>query len=181
MNRKILAAAIALMGAFAINVQAVEVLSNEELSKIEMPKPTAEDIERAKAIQALREKKEPFPVKDKVTVVDFGASWCASCPEMAQRMKDLEKRYGHLAAFVTIDIDDYYDIEKKWLIEQMPSQIFFDRRGEPIWQHTGEATEEEIMERVDALNTRDGQGNLIENPPKHIPSNDPAAMAPLNK
>ena len=67
--------------------------------------------------------KEPFPVKGKVTVVDFGAPWCAGCPETEQVMKDLQKEYGDKAAFIVINIDEYRGIEDKYLIETMPSQI----------------------------------------------------------
>ena len=35
---------------------------------------------------------EPFPVKGKVTVVDFGAEWCESCPEMIKLMEEMQKR-----------------------------------------------------------------------------------------
>lgn len=111
---------------------------------------------------------EPFPVPGYVTVVDFGAEWCATCPEMVQVFKDLQKKYGHLAKFVIIDIDDYQDIEKKYVLEQLPSQIFFDKTGEPIWEHVGVATAEQILERVDFLNARDMDGNEIENPPSHL-------------
>ena len=75
---------------------------------------------------------EPFPVKGKVTVVDFGAEWCESCPEMIKLMEEMQKEYGDRAAFINIDVDKYQGIEDKYLIEQMPSQMFFDASGEPI-------------------------------------------------
>ena len=68
-----------------------------------------------------KDKDLPFPVKGKVTVVDFGAPWCASCPEMAK------------------------------LIEEMPAQIFYDASGEPIWQHRGPVDAETMRERVNIL------------------------------
>lgn len=95
--------------------------------------------------------KEPFPVKGKVTVVDFGAEWCASCPEMVKVMKDMQKEYGDRAAFVIIDIDKYKGIEDKYMIETMPSQMFYDAFGEPIWIHQGYIEPAELRERVDIL------------------------------
>ena len=72
---------------------------------------------------AAEQKKEPFPVAGKVTVVDFGAPWCAGCPETEQVMRDLQKEYGDKVAFVIINVDEYRGIEDKYLIETMPSQI----------------------------------------------------------
>ena len=56
------------------------------------------------------ELKDPFPVKGKVTVADFGAKWCAGCPEMEKIMIELQKEYGDRAAFVVVDIDKYQGI-----------------------------------------------------------------------
>ena len=95
--------------------------------------------------------KYPFPVPGKVTVVDFGASWCASCPEMEALMKEMQKEYGDRAAFVTIDIDKWRGIEDIFLIDQMPAQIFYDAKGEPIWKHTGSVDADTMRERVNIL------------------------------
>lgn len=100
---------------------------------------------------AAAEKPEPFPVKGKVTVVDFGASWCAGCPEMAQRMKEMQQEYGDRAAFVVIDIDEYPGIEHKYLIDRMPHQRFYDAFGEPAWAHNGDISKEDLRDRVDFL------------------------------
>ena len=66
-------------------------------------------------------------------------------------MIELQKEYGDRAAFVVVDIDKYQGIENKYLIEQLPSQMFFDAKGEPIWIHTGSLSKEELRERVDIL------------------------------
>lgn len=94
---------------------------------------------------------EPFPVKGKPTIVDFGAEWCASCPEMAQLMNAMQKEYGEKVAFITIDIDKYRGIENKYLIEEMPSQIFYDHTGEPVWFHRGGVDADALRERADIL------------------------------
>lgn len=93
----------------------------------------------------------PFPVKGKVTIVDFGASWCASCPEMEKLMIEMQKEYGDRAAFVTIDIDKWRGIEDIFLIDEMPAQIFYDAKGEPIWKHTGPVDADTMRERVNIL------------------------------
>lgn len=95
--------------------------------------------------------KYPFPVPGKVTVVDLGATWCASCPEMEELMKQMQKEYGDRAAFVTIDIDKWRGIEDVFLIDQMPAQIFYDAKGEPIWKHTGSVDVDTMRERVNIL------------------------------
>ena len=98
-----------------------------------------------------KDKDLPFPVKGKVTVVDFGAPWCASCPEMAKLMEEMHKEYGDRAAFIVINIDEWNGIENDYLIEEMPAQIFYDASGEPIWQHRGPVDAETMRERVNIL------------------------------
>lgn len=93
----------------------------------------------------------PFPVKGKVTVVDFGAPWCASCPEMEKRMVEMQKEFGDRAVFMTINVDEWQGIEDVYLIDQMPSQIFYDASGEPIWKHVGEVDADTLRERVEIL------------------------------
>ena len=70
---------------------------------------------------------------------------------MVQVMKDMQKEYGDRAAFVIIDVDKYQGIEDKYMIETMPSQMFYDAFGEPIWIHKGYISPEEMRERVDLL------------------------------
>lgn len=105
----------------------------------------------AGACAAQKDWKEPFPVKGKVTVVDFGAPWCAGCPETEKVMKDLQKEYGDKAAFIVINVDEYQGIEDKYLIEMMPSQMFYDKTGEPIWIHKGAIDHDTLRERVNIL------------------------------
>ena len=100
---------------------------------------------------AAEQKKEPFPGAGKVTVVDFGAPWCAGCPETEQVMRDLQKEYGDKVAFVIINVDEYRGIEDKYLIETMPSQMFYDKTGEPIWIHKGQIDHDTLRERVNIL------------------------------
>lgn len=94
---------------------------------------------------------DPFPVKGKVTVAEFGAKWCAGCPEMEKIFNKVKEYYGDRVAMVYVDIDVYKGIEDKYLVQQMPAQRFFDIHGEPIWHHNGPLTEEELKERIEML------------------------------
>ena len=69
----------------------------------------------------------------------------------AEELKDPFPVKGKVTVFVVVDIDKYQGIENKYLIEQLPSQMFFDAKGEPIWIHTGSLSKEELRERVDIL------------------------------
>ena len=70
---------------------------------------------------------------------------------MEALMKKLQKDYGDRAAFVTVDIDKYPGIDDKYLITSMPTQMFYDVHGEPIWVHTGSLDEATLRERADIL------------------------------
>ena len=80
---------------------------------------------------------DPFPVKGKVTVAEFGAKWCAGCPEMEVIFNKVKDYYGDRVAMVYVDMDKYQGIEEKYLIDRMPSQRFFDVHGSRSGTTTG--------------------------------------------
>ncbi len=76
---------------------------------------------------------------------------------MTEIFSELQEEYGDKAAFVVIDIDKYQGIEDKYLIEQMPSQMFFDASGEPIWIHCGALDKDQLRECVEILRSGSNQ------------------------
>ena len=146
-TRQILAAAAAAVIALGASLaQAAEQAQAQSQAQTQASEPAPYVVKHVTA-----ETPVPFPVKDKVTVVDFGAPWCASCPEMERLMRQMQEEYGDRAAFVTINVDEWQGIEEIYLIEQMPSQIFYDKTGEPIWMHTGDVDADEMRSRVNTL------------------------------
>ncbi len=80
-----------------------------------------------------------------VTMVDLGATKCIPCKMMAPILKKLENRYAGKAAIVFLDVWEDPKPAYHFGIRIIPTQIFFNKRGEEVYRHEGFMSEEEIV------------------------------------
>ena len=85
------------------------------------------------------------PVKGMVTMVDLGAGECVPCKLMAPIMVKMEKAYAGKAAVVFLDVWKDPAPAKRFGIRYIPTQIFFDQKGQEVYRHEGFFSEEEIV------------------------------------
>ncbi|MBU0483074.1 MAG: thioredoxin family protein [Proteobacteria bacterium] len=92
-----------------------------------------------------------IPVKDTVTMVDLGARSCIPCKMMAPILVELEKEYADRAAIVFIDVWKNPDEAKKFKIMAIPTQIFYDQKGQEAFRHLGFMDKKSIVEKLEKL------------------------------
>jgi thioredoxin 1 len=88
---------------------------------------------------------ENLPVKGMVTMIDLGAKKCIPCKMMAPIMKKMEKAYKGKAAIVFIDVWENREQAKKFGIQGIPTQIFFNAQGKEVYRHVGFFSESAII------------------------------------
>lgn len=71
------------------------------------------------------------------TVIEFGASACASCRDMKVVLADLRKSHGTQIGIAEIDLIQQRDAIREYRIHVMPTQVFFDAQGREIGRHIG--------------------------------------------
>jgi thioredoxin 1 len=91
-------------------------------------------------------------------LVDLGATTCIPCKMMAPILEDLKKTYAGKMDVQFIDVWENPDAGKKYGINGIPTQIFFDAKGKELFRHEGFFGKEDILAKwkelgVD-LNTR---------------------------
>jgi len=91
------------------------------------------------------------PVKGMVTMVDLGATKCIPCKMMAPILQKLEKRYAGKAAIVFLDVWVDPKPAQRFGIRTIPTQIFFDKKGEEVYRHEGFMNEEAIVAALQKL------------------------------
>ena len=91
------------------------------------------------------------PVKGLVTMVDLGATRCIPCKMMAPILQKLEKRYAGKAAIVFLDVWVDTKPAQRFGIRTIPTQIFFDKKGEEVYRHEGFMNEEAIVAALQKL------------------------------
>ncbi len=94
------------------------------------------------------------PVKDTVTMVDIGAKKCIPCKMMAPILAELEKEYKERAAILFIDVWENPDQAKKFGIQSIPTQIFYDKTGKEIWRHVGFLDKKSIVAKLEELGVK---------------------------
>lgn len=62
--------------------------------------------------------------EDKVTVIDFHATWCGPCKQIAPFVDKLSKEFAD-AVFVKVDVDDVSDVAAECGVRAMPTFMIF--------------------------------------------------------
>ena len=94
------------------------------------------------------------PVPGMVTMVDIGAKKCIPCKMMAPIVEELEKEYKNRAAIVFIDVWENPDAGPKFSIKLIPTQIFYNAKGQEISRHEGFLEKEAIVATLTKLGVK---------------------------
>jgi len=94
------------------------------------------------------------PVKDMVTMVDFGAIFCAPCKAMAPFLEKLEKDYKGRAAIVILDVGKSPELCERFGIIEIPTQIFYNKQGKEVLRHKGFMSEEAIVKQLKKMGVK---------------------------
>jgi thioredoxin 1 len=71
------------------------------------------------------------------TMADFGKGWCIPCKMMAPVLKQAARELAGKANVVYVDMEKYPVLAQQHRITIMPTQIFFNARGEEVNRHIG--------------------------------------------
>jgi thioredoxin 1 len=78
-------------------------------------------------------------------MVDLGAGQCIPCKMMKPILDDLKANYADRFTTVFIDVWENPDEGKKYGIEMIPTQIFYDAKGNERFRHVGFYGKEDIL------------------------------------
>jgi len=95
-----------------------------------------------------------IPVEGMVTMVDLGAGTCIPCKMMAPILEKVEKDYLGKAAIVFIDVRKHREAAKRFGIKAIPTQIFYDRKGQEVYRHEGFMHESSIVAQLKKFGVR---------------------------
>ena len=78
-------------------------------------------------------------------LLDLGAGKCIPCKMMAPILDELKKEHAGRLAVEFIDVWENEAAAKKYGIETIPTQIFYDASGKELFRHTGFFAKEDIL------------------------------------
>lgn len=82
---------------------------------------------------------------------DFGRGACIPCKKMQPILETLAEEYKDKAEVLIIEIDKYRSLTRRQKIRIIPTQIFFDARGNEVYRHEGFMSRDAIIMKLKEL------------------------------
>lgn len=80
-------------------------------------------------------------------LVDFHATWCGPCKQMAPELQRFARENSGKLRVVKIDIDKNRETASEFNIQGVPTLILF-KQGKPIWRESGAMSASQISQFV---------------------------------
>jgi len=88
------------------------------------------------------------------TLVDFGARSCVPCKKMAPILEQLEKEYRGRANVIFVDVWQDRSIGGRYRVQMIPTQIFYDAKGNEAGRHVGFLDRQPIIDTFAKLGVK---------------------------
>lgn len=84
---------------------------------------------------------------DKITIVDFFATWCMPCRALAPILENAKGELGDKVNVVKIDVDESEQIARKYGVMSIPTMVFI-KDGKELDRMVGLTNKQAIIDRV---------------------------------
>jgi thioredoxin 1 len=86
----------------------------------------------------------------KPTLLDLGARSCIPCRQMAPILEALATEYQSKANILFVDVWEDKATARKFRVQMIPTQIFFNAKGQEVKRHVGGMEKDEIIKELKA-------------------------------
>ena len=83
-------------------------------------------------------------------VMDFYATWCGPCRQLAPTMDSLADQYAGKIKFVKVNVDESPKLAQKFQVEGIPMLVFL-QNGKTVGTSVGLVAKEDLILRLDLL------------------------------
>lgn len=87
---------------------------------------------------------------DKVTLIDFWATWCGPCRMIAPAIEELAEEYDGKATIGKVNVDENPQVSAQFGIRSIPTLLFL-KNGEIVDKQVGVAPKSVLKQKLDAL------------------------------
>jgi thioredoxin 1 len=97
------------------------------------------------------------PVPGLPRLVDLGRNTCIPCKMMAPILEEIKREFEGTVVVEIVDLREDEGAAAEYGIRLIPTQIFFDARGEEVWRHEGFLPKAAIVDKFTEMGvpTRD--------------------------
>ena len=86
----------------------------------------------------------------KPTVIDLGARSCIPCKKMAPILESLATEYRGKASVLFVDVNENQSAPKRFRVQMIPTQIYFDAKGKEVKRFIGGADRDDLIKGLTA-------------------------------
>lgn len=86
---------------------------------------------------------------DKPAIIDFHATWCGPCKQLAPTLKALAAEYGDEIYIYKVDVDKEPDIARAYGIRSVPSLLFIPNDGSKPKMGQGNIPKASLSKEID--------------------------------
>ena len=90
----------------------------------------------------------------KPAVIDLGARTCIPCRKMAPILESMSSEYRGKASVLFIDVHEDQAAAKRFRVQMIPTQIFFDAKGKEVKRHIGFLDKADIVKELKAAGVK---------------------------
>jgi len=83
-----------------------------------------------------------------LVLVDFSATWCGPCQQLAPILDQVAKKVGSKVRILKIDVDKNQGIASKMNVRGVPTMILY-QNGKQVWRQSGVVPENELVKLVE--------------------------------
>lgn len=87
---------------------------------------------------------------EKLTVVDFFATWCGPCKMLGPVFQGVADELGNKVNFIKVDIDQFNEIASKYQVASVPTIIYF-KNGNIIDKTVGFMDSDALKNKISSL------------------------------
>ncbi len=85
---------------------------------------------------------------DKVTVVDFWATWCGPCRKLSPVLDEIAQEYDGKVKFVKINVEQNLETAKQYSVSGIPCLLVF-KDGKPVERMAGLMPKSTIISNIE--------------------------------